>query len=490
MEKQKNQKPIKKEKQKKRSSLNREFSIVTYFFLILFLALIAYVSFFQIVKAEKVINNTYNKRQSLFAKTVTRGSILSSDGEVLAETVVDSDGNETRRYPYKNVFAHAVGYSTNGTTGVESLSNFELLRSHTSVFNQVYNMLSGEKNPGDTVVTTFDAKLQQVAYDALGSNDGAVIAMDPKTGKIIAMVSKPDFDPNRILTDYEELIGESQNGENNSVLLNRATQGSYTPGSVFKIFTTLEYIRENKNFNNFSYECDGKETSGDHVIHCFNGESHASVNLEQAFAKSCNCAYASIGLSLDMDSFSENCKRLLFNSNLPTAYPFTKSSFTLNGQSETWSVMQGSIGQDTITISPLHILLVTSAIANNGVLMKPYSVDYTMNDAGIHVTDYPPEKYGNLMTEAEAEVLQTYMEACVSYGTGTKLKSDIYTAAGKTGSAQISDTSDDTHSWFTGYATDKDGNQLAIAVIVEKKGNGSRYAVPIAKKVFDSYFQD
>lgn len=485
MTKKKSQKPT---TNKKKTTKNREFAIITYFFVFIFLALILHVVFFQVFRAETVINNAYNKRQNLFAQSTIRGSILSADGEILAQTLVEDNGEEIRNYPYREVFAHAIGYSTNGTTGVEGIANFSLLRSNTSIFNQVYNFLYGYKNPGDTVVTTFDAALQQVAYEALGDYDGAVIAMDPKTGEILTMVSKPDYDPNIIATNYEDLIAEGEDGTTGSVLYNRATQGSYTPGSIFKIITTLEYVRQNTNHSSYTYDCQGEVTVDNTCIHCVNDKAHGMLDLTHAFAYSCNCAYSTMALTLDLDRYTQTCNGLLFNSELPIAYPYTKSSFDLGSNPSVAAIMRTGFGQHTTTVSPLHMLLITSAIANDGTLMKPMVVDKVMNDAEITVTDYKSEAYGALMTEKEAAFLQECMAAGVSVGSARGLQSDLYTAYGKTGSAQVSDENDDTHGWFVGYATDEEGNQIAIAVIVEKKGHGSTYAVPIAKKVFEAYF--
>ena len=191
-----------------------------------------------------------------------------------------------------------------------------------------------------------------------------------------------------------------------------------------------------------------------------------------------------------MNNFAALSKKLLFDSELPVEYPYTKSKFSLTNKSSKSSIMMGSFGQDKITVSPIHLALVSSAIANDGILMDPYVVDHVENDAQTVVTQTEPEEYKRLLTRDMAKQMQSYMEATVSYGTAKSLQSDKYTAAGKTGSAQVSDSSDDTHSWFVGYAKNESGKAIAIAVIVEKQGNGSRYAVPIAKKVFDSYFKD
>ena len=162
------------------------------------MGLIGYLVYFNTIKSDDFINSPYNTRQDTFADRVVRGNIVSSDGEILAQTNVSEDGTEERSYPYSNIFAHVVGYDSNGKSGIESEANFQLLSSHEFFLNQIRNEFMGTKNTGDTVVSTLSADLQTTAYNALGDRRGAVVALEPSTGKILAMVSKPDFDPNTI----------------------------------------------------------------------------------------------------------------------------------------------------------------------------------------------------------------------------------------------------------------------------------------------------
>ena len=171
---------------------------VTYIMVGLFVGLMGYFGYFLQVQSETVINNSYNARLDSFSDRIIRGEILSNDGTVLAKTNVAEDGTETREYPYNNIFAHVVGYTAQGKSGLESVSNFELLTSNAFFVDKLKNEFQDKKNQGDNVVTTLDTNLQEAAYDALGSNKGAVVVMDPSTGKILAMVSKPDFDPNTV----------------------------------------------------------------------------------------------------------------------------------------------------------------------------------------------------------------------------------------------------------------------------------------------------
>ena len=241
---------------------NRPFTFVSAFFILIFVSLIGYLIYFDAIKSEDFINSPYNTRQDTFSDRVVRGSIQSSDGEILAQTNVYEDGTEERTYPFANIFAHAVGYDTNGKSGLESEANFQLLTSHSFFLEQMKNEFLGKKNQGDTVISSLSADLQTTAYNSLGDRRGAVVVLEPSTGRILAMVSKPDFDPNTIAANWEQLV----NDETNSSLLNRATMGQYPPGSTFKIVTALTYLRQNGTFNGFSYDCQGSITKEDHTI--------------------------------------------------------------------------------------------------------------------------------------------------------------------------------------------------------------------------------
>lgn len=469
-----------------RRARNREFVIITYLFVAIFIMMMGYFAYFQIFKSEDFINSPYNTRQNTFAEHVVRGEICSSDDKVLAQTVVGEDGSETRYYPYGSMFAHAVGYDSNGKSGIESFANFNLLRSHAFFLEQVVNGIQDKKNPGDNVVTTLNYSLQETAYQALGGNRGAVVALEPSTGKILAMVSKPDYDPNTIASNWDSII--SNTDSENSVLVNRVTQGLYPPGSTFKILTALEYMRENPSYQDYHYECMGSITMENTEIHCYNNSVHGAENLQTSFAKSCNTSFANIGLGLDKTRFANLCREMMFGEDLPVSYPFNKSSFVLDASSNTDQVTQMAIGQGETLVTPMHMALLTSAIANNGTLMRPYIIDHTENYRGVTVKKYNPSVYRALLGESEAGKLQELMSLVVSEGTGSKLSGQVYQAAGKTGSAEFSNVKGESHAWFTGYASTEDKGSIVVTVIVENGGAGSTTAVPIAKQMFDTYF--
>lgn len=467
------------------SKANRNILRITYVLSGLFLGLSVYFAYFLQFKSEIVINNPYNNaRMDSFADRIVRGKIKSSDGTVLAETLTDEAGSETRSYPYGSLFAHAVGYSAQGKTGLESQANFYLWRSHVNLIEQTVNELTGAKNLGDNVITTLDIRLQQVASDALGDRRGAVVVMEPDTGKILAMVSKPDFDPNTVSVSWDSLVAP----ENTSAqLLNRAAQGLYPPGSTFKIITVLEYIREHpEDYQNYQFDCSGFFHMEDYTIQCYHETAHGAQDLGLAFANSCNGAFARLGLELNLGALNSLTGEMLFGSDLPLPFAYNKSAFTMREGADTWTALQTAIGQGETQITPIHNLLITSAIANGGTLMKPYLIDSVENAGGEKIKKFMPAAYGNLITAGEAETLTGLMRGVVTDGTGSAVRTDAYTVAGKTGSAEF-ETGKETHGWFTGFAPAEDP-KLAVCVIVEESGSGGKTAAPVARKIFDTYF--
>lgn len=471
-------------KTKPDSHTNRNILLITYLMVGLFISMIGYFGYFLQVRGETVINNSYNARLDRFSDRIIRGELLSYDGRILARTEADEDGSERRVYPYGPLFAHSVGYSDHGKTGLEALANFYLLSSHMNLIEQTVNEFSGVKNIGDNVITTLDVDLQQTASDALGGRRGAVIVMEPDTGKILAMISRPEYDPNTLGADWDFLIS----GENTEAqLLNRSTQGLYPPGSTFKILTILEYIREHPDtWREYTFDCDGIYECGDYTISCYHGNVHGHQTLEQAFANSCNGAFAALGQELDAGAMHDLAEQLLFNQELPLSLAYSKGSFTMNTGADTWEILQTSIGQGNTQITPMHNAMITAAIANGGILMKPYLLERVESSAGEEVKQFLPESAGSLMTADEAEALSGLMRLVVTEGTGSAVRTDAYSVAGKTGSAEF-ETGRETHAWFTGFAP-AESPRLAVTVVVEEAGSGGQVAAPIARSIFDRYF--
>lgn len=459
--------------------------VLTFFYVGLFAALLIYVNRYSYSHKKDLLSNSYNTRQQILTNQNSRGDILSRNGEVLAYSTIGADEKEVRVYPYGKEFAHVVGYATNGKSGIESFANYYLINSGIDLKEKVEYDEKNQKYPGDCVYTTLDVNLQEVAFNALASRKGAIVVSDPSTGEILAMVSKPDFDPNLISNEWNNLISDSFD---DARLLNRASQGKYPPGSTFKIVTALSYLKEHPtDYTNYSFSCSGKYTYEGNSISCYHGENHGKVDFISSFAKSCNTSFANIGLSVKSSYFQKTLNDLLFNQELPLDFPYSKSNAVYNDDSTSDEIMQLSIGQGTTSISPMHLNMITNAVANDGILMKPYLIDRVTTVDGKSVETFSPKSVKRLMSAEEAGILRSMMEQVVESGTASKLKGLSYTAAGKTGSAEFNSVTNDSHAWFTGYAPSKDP-EICVTIIVEDAGSGGSYAVPIAKRIFDAYF--
>lgn len=451
---------------------------ITYVFVGLFALLAVYLLIYLFTDGKEDINNSYNKRQELLAEKVVRGTIYSNDMTVLAETQIDESGNETRVYPYDELFCHVVGSFDMGKYGLESSYNFDLLTSDASIIEEVVAELNNEKLNGNSIVTTLDIDLQSVCYEALGDYDGAVMVMDAKTGDVLAMVSKPDYNPNDIAKIWSDI-----KAEDSGILVNRVTQGLYPPGSVFKLFTLGEYIDTHREtYQDFLYTCEGIVDLTDFSMKCSNKKAHGELDLMGAFSKSCNCAFVEIGSKLDSDALREYCNKKLFNQELPIDISYKKSSFTLGSSDSEFVKSQTVIGQGETLVTPIHMCMVMSSIANDGILMKPRFVEKIIDKNGNTVSTYEPDEYIELYSVEDSALLKEYLREVVNSGTASKLKSDSYDAYGKTGTAQLS-TEGMADSWFVGGVETESGNVYAIAVVLENVSENSSPSIGVTKEI-------
>ncbi|MGI6071991.1 MAG: penicillin-binding transpeptidase domain-containing protein [Lachnospiraceae bacterium] len=474
-------------KTNKRRIINQDIFKVAIFFAAVFFGMVFFLGYYLTFSASTVINNPYNKRSDQIKRAVIRGSILAEDGEVLAYTEKKDDDGEVRIYPYGSDFAHVVGFEAKGGLGIESSYNYYLLTSHENIFSKIFNELNGEKSMGDNMVTTLDLGMQLQMNNILGRNAGAIIAIDPSTCEIKGMVSHPGFDPNEISEIWDEIVSD----EDSSVLLNRATQGTLTPGSTFKIFTLLEYYRE-KGSGVFdkTFECQGSILAGDAIISCPYGRVHGEQDVVSAFANSCNCAFTRMGMELDLKLFEAGNNSLLFNSELPIDIASKASSYTLPEGSSEFMVGQTVFGQGQTLVSPVHLAMVTCAIANEGLLMKPHLVSEITDYKGNTVKTFKPEEAARLLNADEAEFMKKCMRAVVTEGTGQILYYEgNYLAYGKTGTAETQGDNGENydHSWFTGFA-ENDGKTLVVCAMIENMQEAGITGIYAAQQVFNYYF--
>lgn len=462
---------------------DRNILYVIIMFMFVFIGLIAYLIYFNVVTAPNIINNPYNKRQELLAKRTVRGSILANDRTILATTIVDSDKKELRYYPKANVFAHVIGYTNRGGSGLEGRLAYDLLMTDLNFGEYISSDLSGEKNKGNNVVTTLDIKLSEAAYDALDGNRGAVVIMEPDTGKILSVVSVPDFDPNTIDENWEEIVADSTD----SPLLNRATKGLYPPGSTFKIITLLEYMREHPDdYQNYRYVCDGEYELGNEKIACSGHTAHGEVDLIQSLALSCNGSFINMGLELDMEKFAQTANEMLFNTELPLKSEYSKSKFQLNKDSTSWEIAQTAFGQGKTLITPMHLALITSAIANDGVLMKPYMVEKIENKNGKVIEEFTESEEYVLMTQEESVFIEKAMQSVIEESFGWIFADCGYMVAAKSGTAQYG-TEGLEHSLFMSYSP-IENPEIVVVVVLEGGFEADTHAGLVAKKIYDEYY--
>jgi len=424
-----------------RTDVCRQIRHVAFALLGLMVILIVYVSYLQVIESALLTGHPLNRRSVEIARRVERGQIFDRHGKVLAKSERDAEGIYRRHYFYAEAFAHVIGYDSGryGKAGVEGSFNGHLSGLINSGGLGAITKLWPPK-AGNNLHLTLDVRLQQVAYEALGSYRGSIVALNPATGEILAMVSKPSFNPNRLEEDWDTLVNNS-----NSPLFNRATQGLYPPGSTAKVITAESALKERIVQPNTIFDCNGTLPLGsDYVLREAGQVAHGKVNLIQALAVSCN------------------------RPQLPDFSSLTDGE-----------VAQVGIGQGVL-VTPLRMALTAAAIANNGVIMKPYIVMQITAPEGNIVEQFRPQPWLKPVSSQQAAQIKEAMVKTVSFGTGRAVRITGIQVAGKTGSAE--NPQGDTHAWFIGFAP-AEKPEIAVAVIVENAGSGGSVAAPIARKV-------
>ncbi len=424
---------------------------------------------------------TYSRRPNNPAKELSRGRILDRNGVELARN--NPSDNRLRTYPYGRAFCHLVGYLDPmfGLSGLEAadsafLSGYSLAsRDEFDRFSR--NILDHHRAEGNDLLLTLDARLQKTAADLLKNRRGAIVAIRPGDSALLVLASAPSFDPENLDTPL------SDNGTGASPLLNRAVQGLYPPGSTFKMVVAAVALEQG-----FSGQLDcpagGYAPPGpvhrpirDHEFYEYKRKGEAwtgwgRIGLDEAFARSSNVFFAQLGIKLGSALLNEKAQRFLFNEQLVL---FEGSSGSLLVKPSTWPALhehelntlaQQSIGQGAMLVTPLHMALITAAIARDGELYYPRVAVRT-----------PPRLHSRLMSHAVAAQLKHLMRLTVERGTASAANLPGLAIAGKTGTAQASEGED--HSWFVCFAP-LDRPALAIAVLIEHGGYGAASALPIA----------
>ena len=458
---------------KMRANIRRVF----WLYFLIFALLVANIAHFVLIEAGTVVVNPFNHRV-MGESDALRGDILDREGSLLAYSTADRE----RIYTLGRDFVHIIGYDGFGRAGVESRHNFALTTVSWEINQRVSNLTTGRLLRSNSVVLTGDADLQRLVVSELNRSRGAVVVMEPATGKVLAMASYPDFDPNELAANWDALIADYEN----SPLLNRAAQGLYPPGSVFKILTASALYHHLEDLADFTHECVGEAFFDGVRIQCYNATAHGTVDLARAFALSCNTYFATAAMKIGPERLAEAAGRAGFNEGLGFELASVISSFVMDENAQTGEIIQTSIGQGRTLVTPLHMAMITSAVANGGIMMRPYVVDHALTSIGSVIGKNMPGSMGRVFDISEAALLTDIMVEAVENGSGRPARIDGVAVAAKTGTAQ--NAAGDDHGWFVAFAP-ADNPQVAVAIVLENSG-GPRRAMQITRNIIQHVLND
>jgi len=457
--------------------------------LVLFLALIAFTSRWTVFEARELNDRTENKRPLLEEQRIPRGRILAADGSVLARSVPAGAGTYRRAYPNGGLFAHAVGYSDIdlGRAGLERSRN-DVLTGDRDQLTTILDQLRGRRREGDDLATALDPAAQRVALAGLAGRAGSVVALDPRTGRVRVMASLPGFDPDAAIRAgrFSAGAGISQ--------LNRATQAAYPPGSTFKVVTAAAAL-DSGAFTPASI-LDGRspvQISGV-PLRNFADEQFGRIDLTTALTNSVNTVWAQVGERLGIGTMARYMGRFGLSARPRLDYPadqlaisgsYGRDGGLLDPRSGAIDVGRMAIGQDRLRVTPLQMAMVTAAVANGGVLMRPSLSERSVDRDG-RVHRFEPRVQARVMKPGTAAQLTAMMARVVREGTGTAAALAGVQVAGKTGTAEVDVVRGVTQPWFIGFAP-VERPRVAIAVTLERQtGTGGIVAAPIAKRVLEA----
>ncbi|WP_422485277.1 peptidoglycan D,D-transpeptidase FtsI family protein [Gudongella sp. DL1XJH-153] len=440
-----------------------------------FVLLIGYLSYFQMFEAQAVRDNSYNKRLWINEDNILRGSITDRNGEILVYSE-SHEGDVQRIYKYDNLYSHVIGYSLRdyGKSGLERKYNSYLVNANeNTAINELINLIN-PSGIGNNLNLTIHHGLQKRTRELIGDKKGSVITLNPKTGEILSMVSTPDFGINSLSENWTSI---SENTE--SPMLNRGTQGLYTPGSVFKIVTATGVIQNG--VPEAVYQCTGSTVIDGYTIRDFDESGHGSLNLEQAFSVSCNTYFAEQAVALGHNQLRNISEDFFFNRSIEFELETNKSVFPAESIGLT-DLGASGIGQGRVLATPLNMLMITAAVANDGYMPMPYIVEAVRSPQGQTIMSHVSESK-KVLQIGEAQALQRMMREVVRIGTGANAAISGVEVAGKTGTAENS--SGRNHAWFVGFAPLEDP-EVAVVVLLEEEGSsGGRAAAPIARELMD-----
>ena len=454
--------------------LRRNMRLVGTLVVLMFLGLAVWFAMTVFTQGSIWASDVRNSR--LQASGNLRGDISDRDGNLLATTAEDGSREYLSNTEARRALSQTVGDTAGMSgTGIETFYSATLMDISTSLVDRLSEMFNQRRHVGSSIQLTIDGPLQAWIADRFPEGyRGAVCVMNYKTGEILAMVSMPNYDP-------YDLAGHSDDVED-TAYLNRCLQGLYTPGSVFKIVTLASALSNDPNVVGQAFSCSGEWSyEGGHIV-CAGNTAHGSVDLRTAFKRSCNVTFGKLAYQLGLErlrgtaeafGFNENFKFgdfVIYNSSFPTAVS------SMNG------LVWAGIGQGEVLVTPLHMTMIASAVANGGTMMKPWLIEGIQNTQGSATFSGGASVYRQVMQPNVAGVIADYMLDTVKSGTATRAAIKGYDVCGKTGSAEVSDNKEvETNAWFTGFVYD-DEHPYAISVVIEGGGAGARMPSELAAR--------
>jgi peptidoglycan glycosyltransferase len=455
---------------------------------VLFGVLVGFTSRWTVFDANALRDNPKNHRELIEEQQIRRGLIRAGDDSVLARSIQQPDKSYVRTYPQGRLFSHAVGYSfvRQGRAGLERFYDDDL-SGRTSDLRSLVDRLSGTEQAGDNLVTSLNPAAQRVALQQLGGRKGAVVALDPRSGAIKVMASVPGYDPNSV---KNQRAFNALNHDDNAPLLNRTTQAGYPPGSTFKVVTAIAAIDSGRYTPDSRISGRNGKTISGVPLNNDGGESFGDITLTEALTKSVNTVFGEIGEKLGKARMKTYMDRMGFGAPVEVDLPLDEraaSGERVHGRvvpatNGAVDVGRMAIGQDKLTVTPLQMAMVASAVANGGKLMKPRLGDRIVDRDGRTVRHLVPKEMAQVMSPQTASEVGAMMGQVVKEGTGTAAALEGVDVAGKTGTAEVNlQGLNDT--WFIGFT-----DRFAVAVVFERvqDGTGGTVAAPVAKKVLES----
>jgi penicillin-binding protein A len=456
---------------------------------VLFAVLVAFTSRWTVFDAHALRDNPKNHRQLIEEQKIRRGLIRAGDDTVLARSLEQPDKSYVRTYPSGRLFSHAVGYSfvRQGRAGLERFYDDDL-SGRSGDLGSLLDRLSGSEQQGDNLVTSLNPAAQRVALQQLGGRKGAVVALDPRTGAIKVMASVPGYDPNAV---KNQRAFSALNKDSDAPLLNRTTQAGYPPGSTFKVVTAIAAIDSGRYTPDSRISGRNGKTISGVPLNNDQGESFGDITLTEALTKSVNTVFGEIGEKLGKAKMKTYMDRLGFGK--PVEVDLPRDERAASGERKRGRIIPATngavdvgrmaIGQDKLTVTPLQMAMVASAVANGGKLMKPRLGDRIVDRDGRTVRHLVPEEMSQVMSPQTASQVGAMMGQVVKEGTGTAAALQGIDVAGKTGTAEVDRPCGPNQLWFIAFAPAQDP-RVAIAATVEcGTGFGGTVAAPIAKAV-------